>query len=483
MHNMPRAAIYARYSSDLQNETSIEDQLRNCEELCASLNADIVDTYSDREISGASLMRSGIQRLLADAARGRFDLVIAEGLDRLSRNQADIAQVHQQLRFHGVQIFTSAEGEVSELHIGLKGTMNALFLRDLAIKTHRGLKGRAVGGKSAGGKAYGYRTKAQFNSDGTPLRGDREIVAEEAEIIRRIFNDYANGQSPRKIAEALNKEGVPAPSGRNWGTSTIHGNRQRGTGILNNELYIGQQVWNRLSYRKEPMTGKRVSTLNPEEEWVRTEVPDLRIVEQELWDAVRLRQGALKLHQPSDKIWDRRRPRTLFSGLMTCGCCGGGYSKVSQSAFGCSRARNKGASVCTNKRTISQTELEARVLRALDAHLMDAPALKVFCEEYVRERNRLQQEAAGNRAVLEKRLSKVQSDHQKLVDAILDGIPATQLKDRMAELDSERQDLEQQLSQSEAPLSLVYHPSMAETYRARVTRLISELGAEAEYNE
>ena len=141
MHNQPRAAIYARYSSDLQNETSIEDQMRNCEELCASLNADIIDTYSDREISGASLMRGGIQRLLADAANRQFDLVIAEGLDRLSRNQADIAQVHQQLRFHGVQIYTSAEGEVSELHIGLKGTMNALFLKDLAIKTHRGLKG------------------------------------------------------------------------------------------------------------------------------------------------------------------------------------------------------------------------------------------------------------------------------------------------------------------------------------------------------
>ena len=115
------------------------------------------------------------------------------------------------------------------------------------------------------------------------------------------------------------------------------------------------------------------------------------------------------------------------------------------------------------------------MLRALDAHLMDAPALKIFCEEYVRERNRLQQEAAGNRALLEKRLSKVQSDHQKLVDAILQGIPAAQLKDR--------QDLEQQLSQTEAPSSLVYHPSMAETYRARVTRLISELGAHGSYNQ
>ena len=64
--------------------------------------------------------------------------------------------------------------------------------------------------------------------------------------MRRIFEDYAVGVSPRAIAKTLNAEGMPGPSGRTWGPSTIHGNRQRGTGILNNELYIGRLVWNRL---------------------------------------------------------------------------------------------------------------------------------------------------------------------------------------------------------------------------------------------
>jgi hypothetical protein len=79
---------------------------------------------------------------LADARKGKFDIVVAEGLDRLSREQVTTATLFQQLSFIGIMIYTRADGEVSELHVGLKGTMNALFLKDLALKTHRGIEGR-----------------------------------------------------------------------------------------------------------------------------------------------------------------------------------------------------------------------------------------------------------------------------------------------------------------------------------------------------
>jgi site-specific DNA recombinase len=85
----------------------------------------------------------------------------------------------------------------------------------------------------------------------------------QAEVVERIFRDYASGTSPRAIAFGLNREGVPGPRGSAWAQSTINGNRQRGTGVLNNELYIGRLVWNRLEYVKDPDTGKRVSRLNP----------------------------------------------------------------------------------------------------------------------------------------------------------------------------------------------------------------------------
>jgi len=93
--------------------------------------------------------------------------------------------------------------------------------------------------------------------------------------------------------------------------STIHGNRLRGTGILNNELYIGRLVWNRLRYVKDPETGKRVSRLNPDSGWIVQSVPGLRIVDQELWERVKTRQGTLEAGCGSGEkpVSNRNTPR------------------------------------------------------------------------------------------------------------------------------------------------------------------------------
>lgn len=476
MTDQLRAVIYARFSTDMQRDASIEDQVRSCQEYAARQGLKVVETYSDRAVSGASLMRRGMQKLLQDGRSGLFDVVISEGLDRLSRNQADIAQIYQSLSFAEVMIETISEGQISEMHIGLKGTMNALFLKDLAVKTHRGLKGRALAGKSAGGLTYGYRAVHKMDANGAPIRGDRVISAEEAAVVRRIFADYAKGISPKKIAEALNVESIPGPQGGQWGASTIHGNRERGTGILNNELYIGRQIWNRLRYVKDPQSGKRVSRLNPESDWVITNVPELRIIDDTLWEAAKARQGSLQSKGTGIPVWDRRRPRTLFSGLMECGCCGSGFSKVQKDSFGCSAARNKGKAICTNMTTIKQTDLEARVLDALAHHLMDPEAVAAFCEAYTAERNCLAAAATSSRTTMEKELVTTKRDHAKLVDAIIAGVPADQVKDKMITLDTRRKELEAQLAQADAsPTPVRLHPKMFETYRDRIAALIRGL--------
>ena len=288
---MIRVALYARYSSDNQSENSIEDQFRICREQAKRERWQIVGTYQDAAISGASItLRPGIQSLLQDAQTKKFDMVLAEALDRVSRDQADVATLFKHLKFAGVRIVTLAEGEISELHVGLKGTMNALFLKDLADKTRRGLRGRVENGKSGGGVCYGYDVVKRLNSDGEPVTGERKINTAEAEIVRRIFREFSAGKSPKAIAADLNREGIPGPYGRAWGDTTIRGHVSRGTGIVNNELYIGVMVWNRLHYVKNPATGRRVSRPNPETEWVRTEVAGLRIVDDGLWQATRRRQ-------------------------------------------------------------------------------------------------------------------------------------------------------------------------------------------------
>ena len=186
-----------------------------------------------------------------------------------------------------------AEGEISELHVGLKGTMNALYLKDLAQKTHRGLRGRVEQGRSGGGLCYGYVVvPGPPGPDGLPERGCRRIEPAEAEVVRRIFREYAAGRSAKAIAQAAEPGRHRRPRGGAWGPSTIAGNAARGTGILNNELYLGRLVWNRQRYIKDPSTGKRVSRLNDPGQRVVVEVPELRIVDDELWQAVKARQAA-----------------------------------------------------------------------------------------------------------------------------------------------------------------------------------------------
>jgi DNA invertase Pin-like site-specific DNA recombinase len=245
-----RAVIYARYSSDNQREASIEDQVRLAHGHIESRGWTYLHAYNDRAISGASALRPGYQRLLADARDGQFDVVVAEALDRLSRDQEDVAALYKRLSFAGIRIVTLAEGEVSELHVGLKGTMNALFLKDLAQKTRRGLEGRVREGRSAGGLCYGYTVVRETDARGEPVRGGRRIDEAEAAVVRRIFEQFATGMSANAIAKQLNAEGVPRPRGLLWRDTAIRGHRQRGTGILNNELYIGRLVWNRLRYSR-----------------------------------------------------------------------------------------------------------------------------------------------------------------------------------------------------------------------------------------
>jgi DNA invertase Pin-like site-specific DNA recombinase len=268
-----RAVIYLRYSSDNQRESSLADQLRICKEYLAREGWMLVQVFRDAAVSGATTLRPGYQAMLEAARDGGFDVLVAESLDRLSRDQEDVAALLKRLRFGGIRIVTLAEGEISELHVGLKGTMNALFLRDLADKTRRGLRGRVAAGRSAGGNAYGYRVVP--GAGDSEARGVRNIDPPEAAIVLRIFREYAAGVSPKRIALALNRERVAAPRGVMWSPSTINGNRRRGTGILNNELYVGRLVWNRLSYAKDPESGRRRSRANDAARVVVAEVPEL----------------------------------------------------------------------------------------------------------------------------------------------------------------------------------------------------------------
>ena len=467
---MTRVAIYARYSSDLQNVKSIEDQVRICKATAEKAGWTVVETYADEAISGEALItRPGMQRMLSDGRDQKFDIAMSEVLDRFSRDQENIAHIFKQFRYSDVSMFTLSENMVTEIHIGMNGTMNALFLKELARKTHRGLEGRALQGKSAGGKAYGYDIVRNIDERGAVTTGERKINDAEAAIVRRIFSDYNKGKSPKKIAFELNKEGVAGPTGRAWSSSTINGNRVRGTGIINNELYIGIQTWNRQRFVKNPDTGKRVAKLNPKEDWIVSEVPELRIVSQEAWDSAKAYQGELD-RKPS--LQTKQRPANLFSFLLKCGECGGGMSIVSQRRYRCSTSRNKGTCEC--RTTISQDVLEEKVLGALRGRLMDRELTKVFCEQYAKHLNAVRMETNASITRYQKELAKTEREIDKILDAVMNGFDAKLIADKANGLQRRKEELIALLDTTEeAPVYV--HPRMGDRYAEAVDDLMASL--------
>ena len=472
-----RVAIYARYSSDSQSEASIEDQVRLCRQRIAAEGWNLEQVYRDAAISGASSFRPGYQAMLTAAREGGFDILLSEALDRLSRDQEDIAGLFKRLKFAGIKLVTLAEGEISELHIGLKGTMNALFLKDLAAKTHRGMQGRVAVGKSAGGLSYGYKAARQLDSNGELQRGVRVIDDSEAAIVKRIFQSFADGLSPIAIAKALNADAIPGPGGRPWQDTTIRGHAARGTGILRNELYIGRLIWNRMQFIKDPATGRRVSRMNAASSWITKDVPELRIIDQPVWDSVQERlAGIREAHGANDtdrpKYWETRRAQHLLTGKMFCASCGGGLSAVGRDYLACGAARKRGT--CSNSVGIRRSTVEAAVIEALRANLMEPDDAREFVEAFTSEWNRVIAETNAGRAHDQNRLTTIQRKIDKIIEAVMDGFRTEEMKQQLEALSQQKAKLQAQLSAPQARAPSL-HPNLAEVYRSKVGALHDEL--------
>lgn len=209
-----------------------------------------------------------------------------------------------------------------------------------------------------------------------------------------MFRELANGVSPQTIARRLNADGIPGPEGKLWVHGTLRGHPERGTGFLNNELYIGRLVWNRQRYVKDPRTGKRVSRINPASDWIITEVPELRVVDADLWEAVKARQASLSIQYAGPiaatrKAIDMRgtvRPKSLLSALVHCGTCGCPCSLCGQGRL---RARRTTTRAPATTATITRVNLEERILAGMKDRLMAPDMVDEAIRSFVDETNGL----------------------------------------------------------------------------------------------
>ena len=466
-----KLAFYGRFSCDLSRDTSIDDQLRQCRQAADRLDRTVPDelTFSDEAISGTSAHnRPGLQDLirLAKQKPAPFEGIVIADTSRLARNLEELLHLNKVLKFHGIYIYLASTGLDSrspafEMWLTMAGMNDEQFVQGIRDKSRRGAIGSIDRGFTPGGKCYGYRNIPIEDPNRRGLYGHnavigvyQEILPEEAEIVRRIFQMYADGYSYARIAKRLNEEGVQSPHPsrngciRSWGHTGVRE-------MLFNERYRGRIIWGRTTKVKNPETRRTEVRKVPPSEWITKDMPNLRIISEELWEAAHAQNRRKNQKTSSARNGGMYRTvasRTyLFSGCLQCGLCGASMVIVGKSGayalYGC--PYNRYRNVCKNNLKIRQRRVEDQLIEKLAASLRSPDCANLIAEEFERQLAAAQEaeasardEAEGKRDELLRERASLSKKAANLADAIgehgLSPVLSTQLshaESRIAAID------------------------------------------------
>ncbi|WP_246723552.1 recombinase family protein [Rhizobium sp. ARZ01] len=258
--------------------------------------------------------------------------------------------------------------------------------------------------------------------------------------------------SPRDIAQLLNKEGVPGSRGLKWRDTAIRGHVSRGTGILNNESYIGRMIWNKRNYRKNPATERRTARVNDASAWVLTDVPSMRIVPDKLWQRVKERQkeiGELFDFGQSNRLNATHRPEYLLSHLLECAECGGPYAISGKDRYSCTNRKKRlpiddlGGACCGNSKTITRQELEQRVLDCLPAAFFSIGVFDTMSAKAIEQEASKLRRPEAEREHMKRDLKELERKQKNIIQqisdrALQDRPPLAALDDILDQLEVQR---------------------------------------------
>ncbi len=447
-----RSAIYARKSTD---QSGVSDEMRSvarqvevAKAFAARHGWDVLEEYVfiDDGISGAEFdRRPAFLRLMRCLGlRAPFDVLIMSEASRLGREALETNHAFKQLLSAGVRVFFALENRellldspADKLVLTMSGIVAEYERENARARTKEAMLRKARAGHVTGGRVYGYANREVFETNCASerpkrVRVDYEIKPDEAAIIVRIFRWAADGLGLKRIAVTLNDEHVPGPAPyrpgrpRGWAPSTI-------LAMLERELYRGVIVYNRT--KKRDSWGRKRQTSRPMDDWVRVDAPQLRIISDELWQAVRQRRAKARtiyLKSTGGRTWGHPvngiESPYLLTGMAACGVCQGSLHVRSRRSaqnrlfvYGCMTHHLRGKAVCANSSVIPMALVDDAVLAAINRDVLAPVVVRRAIRMTFALIAPLQTALDERRDRLQAGIDKLENELERLLDVIVSG--------------------------------------------------------------
>lgn len=488
-----RCVIYARYSSDRQQPASIEDQVRKCRQVADQRGWKVERIYADKAVSATNVAKRHELQALMKAVASRqisFEYILVEDTSRIARTIGDAIAFFDHLKFYGVFAFyvnqnIDTASSNALLMLSVHGIVDSVSNEQKASDTFRGIEGRVIAGFSGGGRRFGYCTTPYFGVSSAHRarpEGYKLIpVPEEVETIRRVFDLFCSKRKGLKaIAKILNSElvtiGKPiAPGGGYWSASTIKY-------ILQNELYIGRYIWRKTRRVRDPKTRQKKAVRNDPAEWKIIEMPELRLISDELWDTARQRFEKIQLSANDAKNLKALASENLLTGILKCKICGSNFVITSggrDGKYGCSAHWRNGGQVCANTLLIRRSLLEELIVQFLCRELLTSSAHTFIFEECALNLSQYFAKLAEKfqQSDLEEELCNVRAQHSNIINALLGGYRDPSFKNLLADLRVREADIINLIHSSQASPpkinDIIAPSSIRDYFRDLANRLIN----------
>ena len=490
------SASYCRYSSDLQQSESIGDQQRKCREAAAG-NRDTVTAefeFADEAVSGTKLARDGLDRLLEAARARRFGTLYLENLSRLARESViSFPLLKELVEVLGIRVISISEDIDTdrpgwELSAAILGIQHERYVKDLGAYVFRGQEGVVLAGHSVGDMCFGFTSVPIEGSEATRRgrapkpRMKYVIDPEPAAWVVRVFRWFAvEKRSMSWIARELTRLGCP----KDHRATTPAWHPQYVRRVLDNTKYIGFWPWGRAANRRDPFTGKVSQDARPAEEcskWLR-HFPDLRIVDDALWDNAQRRLAEVGASQAGTRREGKfagrpsggagTSPRHLLAGLLLCGKCG-----LTFQVGGCNgiylACRGHVTGQCDCRTLVPRSRAERMIVEAIAERILADEGWHGAVGAALRAENRALSEVLPTRlAEARSRLAVVERKIERLLDHIENGTTSVDVEDRLGRRRAEKGQLERELE----ALERIDEGRLPEPTEAWVSEQFASLGA------